>query len=212
MDTPAVKICGITCDSDAKLAVNLGASYLGFILYEKSPRALFLDSYLELAESLPDVPRVVVDVNPDYKKVKSYLEAGFDYFQFHFNDLESDDHISEWSDMVGPERLWLAPKMPDSELFPESLFQYADTFLIDTYVKDGYGGSGQVGNWERFSQLKNDYPEKKWILAGGLRPENIVSALAETTPEIVDASSGVESSPGIKDADLMIEFFDHLKL
>jgi phosphoribosylanthranilate isomerase len=211
MSNSRVKVCGITRAEDGRLAVSLGASYLGFITYAKSRRFIELEEYKSLNGNLPDSFRVAVDVHPSIEDLKKQVEAGFDFFQIHFSEIHDDVYLSEISQIVGYDRLWLAPKLPPDTLFPESLFQYAGTFLIDTYQKAGFGGSGQTGDWVGFKQLKTDYSEKTWVLAGGLRSENIKEAIAVADPQIVDVSSGVEMSPGIKSADKLKAFFDNLR-
>ena len=211
MSNPRVKVCGITRPEDGRLAVSLGASYLGFNTYAKSPRFIELEEYKSLNGNLPDSFRVVIDVHPSIEDLKNQVEAGFDFFQIHFSEIHDDVYLSEISQIVGYDRLWLAPKLPPDALFPESLFQYAGTFLIDTYQKEGFGGSGKTGDWVGFKQLKTDYSEKTWILAGGLRSDNIKEALAVADPQIVDVSSGVEMSPGIKSADKLKAFFNNLR-
>ncbi|QXD25327.1 phosphoribosylanthranilate isomerase [Opitutia bacterium ISCC 51] len=210
MNTPRVKVCGITRPEDGQLALSLGASYLGFILYSKSPRSIDLEAFTSLNASLTDSFRVVVDVRPDMDQVKRYVSAGFDFFQIHFSDVHEGEYLAELSELVGRDRLWLAPKLPPETLFPESLFDYTDNFLMDTFQKNGFGGSGKTGDWKGFRQLKNDYPEKTWILAGGLNPDNIEDAVNQSEADIVDVSSGLESSPGIKSADKLRAFFGNL--
>ena len=211
MSMKRVKVCGITRPEDGRLAVSLGATYLGFILYPKSPRAIELGDFQALHSSLPDSFRVLVDVRPSIESLKSQVDAGFDFFQIHFSEVHDDAYLSEVSQIVGHDRLWLAPKLLPDALFPESLFQYATTFLMDTYQKDGFGGSGKIGNWTHFRRLSEDYPEKIWILAGGLNPDNIKDAVAQANPQIVDVSSGVEESPGMKSHKKLKAFFENLR-
>jgi phosphoribosylanthranilate isomerase len=210
MSSPCVKICGITREEDARLAVSLGATYLGFIFYPNSPRAISLEDFEKLKQTLPDSFRVAVDVRPSIETIKKQIASGFDYFQVHFSEIHDSAYLSVLSETVGRDRLWLAPKLPPGMLFPESLFQYADTFLIDTYHIEGFGGSGKTGDWAGFKQLNIDYPEKYWILAGGLNAENIGAALKLANPQIIDTSSGVELSPGIKSSEKLRSFFSQL--
>ena len=210
MTTPRVKICGLTRQEDAQLALSLGASFLGFIFYPKSLRGIEVDDYKRLSDSLSDSFRVAVDVKPDLEKVKQFDEAGFDFFQVHFSEIHDADYLESISQLVGPDRLWLAPKLAPGTLFPESLFQYADSFLIDTYQKDAFGGTGRTGDWKGFKQLKDDYPEKTWILAGGLGPENINEAISVADPDVLDLSSSVEVTPGIKSAEKLRALFANL--
>ncbi|MCZ6672875.1 MAG: phosphoribosylanthranilate isomerase [Verrucomicrobia bacterium] len=211
MKKPGVKICGITREEDARLAVSLGATYLGFIFYPKSPRVISLEQYLELKNTLPDCFRVAVNVRPNLESINQQINAGFDFFQVHFSEIHDDDYLSELSQAVGQHRLWLAPKLPPGSLFPESLFQYAGTFLVDTYQKEGFGGSGKTGDWAGFKQLKSDYPEVSWILAGGLNPENIGDAILLADPQTVDANSGLEESSGKKSPEKLKAFFNKLQ-
>ena len=192
------------------MALSLGASYLGFILYSKSPRSIDIEEFASLNVSLTDSFRVVVDVRPEMDKVKQYVSAGFDFFQIHFSDVHDAEYLAELTELVGRYRLWLAPKLPPETLFPESLFDYTDNFLMDTFQKDGFVGSGKTGDWAGFRQLKNDYPEKTWILAGGLNPDNIEDAVKQAEADIVDVSSGLESSPGIKSEEKLRAFFENL--
>ena len=77
------------------MALSLGASYLGFILYSKSPRSIDLEEFASLNVSLTDSFRVVVDVRPEMDKVKQYVSAGFDFFQIHFSDVHDAEYLAE---------------------------------------------------------------------------------------------------------------------
>lgn len=101
-------------------------------------------------------------------------------------------------DIAGRHRLWLAPKIPPEKDYPDILLDAADTLLVDTFQKDGFGGSGHTGNWSQFAVLGDRYPEKTWILAGGLNADNISDALQVSRADVVDVNSGVETEPGIK--------------
>jgi phosphoribosylanthranilate isomerase len=76
----------------------------------------------------------------------------------------------------------------------------AQTLLVDTFQKGTYGGSGRTGDWPHFKALRETHPHHHWVLSGGLRPENIRAALQATGAEMVDINSGIEDSPGVKDA------------
>jgi phosphoribosylanthranilate isomerase len=208
-----VKICGITRREDAELALSLGADYLGVIVYEKSPRAVPLDGIPELLKAIPAGKRVLVDVAPSAQQVEAYQKMGFDRFQLHFDLDISMASVAAWSGLVGPEALWLAPRIPEEELhFPQILMEFSDTILLDTYSKESYGGTGESGqNWQRYLDCTLLYQHKKWVLAGGLSPDNIHEALEFTQAEMVDVNSGVEASPGIKDAAKLQLLFHRIK-
>jgi phosphoribosylanthranilate isomerase len=194
-----LKICGITLAKDAHLAAELGADFIGFILFPKSPRYLALADYAALRADLPAGPRrVAVMVEPSAAELAAALAAGFDFFQIHARaDLELST-VAAWKAAVGPERLWLAARLPPGTAFPVGWLSLAGTFLMDTFHAEGFGGSGRTGDWSGFAKLAAAHPEKTWILAGGLSPENIASARAGSGADFLDVNSGVEIAPGIK--------------
>jgi len=194
-----IKVCGITLPEQAKAISGMGADYLGTIVYEKSPRHVPYEALKTLLPSIPESKRILVDVAPSLERLQHYWTLGYHAAQIHF-DLSTDKPLIEaWSKQVGKENLWLAPKIPPTVDFPEYLFDYADTFVLDTYKKDAFGGTGETGGWERFKAWKAQFPDKRFILAGGLSPENLLVAIAATGTTHVDLNSGFETSPGIKD-------------
>ena len=208
---PKIKVCGLTREEDVKLTLSLGADYFGFILYPRSPRAVSLDRAVELASAVPMGQRVAVDVATSLEDLNSYSDAGFDYFQIHFGADFEHNSLAEYSKIVGKEKLWLAPSLASEDTFTEVILDYADTILIDTFVKDQFGGTGKVGDWARFNTLKERYPQTNWILAGGLSPSNLLQALASTAADHLDINSGVETAPGIKDEVKLREAFKVLR-
>ena len=208
-----VKVCGITNEWDALNSLQAGATYLGFILYTKSPRYITLEDVKRICESLKDISckKVAVDVAPKPHDVALMQKAGFQFYQFHFPlDLEKDI-IRQWSELVGPSNLWLAPKLPPGADFPDYLLEYAETFVIDAYSQDKFGGTGKSADWKSFSKYQDLYPEKKWILAGGIGPENAVSSVVQSNARIIDLNSAVESKPGQKEVDKIKSVFEFLK-
>ncbi|MGJ8638206.1 MAG: phosphoribosylanthranilate isomerase [Opitutaceae bacterium] len=207
MENVVIKVCGLTRDQDVSRTIELGANYFGFIVYEPSPRGLELSRAQELSEKVPSGQRVVVDVAPSLERLLSYKAAGFDYFQIHTETNVEEAVLAAWSKVVGASNLWLSPRLRPGEDFPAHFLPYADTFLVDTYSKNQVGGTGQTGDWDGFLELKANYPEKKWILAGGLSPSNISEAIRITGADHVDVNSGVEAAPRVKDLDLLRELF-----
>ena len=207
--TVEVKVCGITNLKDAKTALLAGAKYLGFILYAKSPRNISIENSNLIFENLGNFSfgRVAVDVCPTPESVVQMKEGGFDFFQFHFPLDFDTSKICQWSKLVGPSNLWLAPKLPPGSDFPEKLLEYAENFVIDSYSEDKFGGTGNSADWESFSNYQKKYPDKKWILAGGMGPENIGYALKELDVSLVDVNSAVESMPGVKNEDKIKKLF-----
>ncbi len=206
-----VKVCGITRREDAISSLELGAAAIGINIYPPSPRFVSLESAKELLEIIPPGKRVMVDVAPTPKDLQKRLALGFDFFQIHFPLFTLEVTIAEWSSMVSPERLWLVPRLPEGESFPETILEFANTFLVHAPSGKLFGGAGKTGNWKAFNTLKNKCPQKTWILAGGLNPENIKKAIPKSGTRYIDISSGVESSPGIKDKEKINKLFQNLK-
>jgi len=195
-----LKICGQTRADDARVAADLGADFLGFILYPKSPRYLSIRAYQQLASALPVGPRrVAVMVEPSADDLTAAVAAGFDLFQIHFAHTTPLETLRGWSLQVGAHRLWLAPKLPPTEDVPPEWLPLAGTFLLDTFHASGFGGSGKTGDWEKFARHQQASPQHAWVLAGGLSPDNVADAIARSGARFIDVNSGVETSPGIKD-------------
>tara|TARA_B100000212_G_scaffold205984_1_gene155404 strand:+ start:410 stop:1066 length:657 start_codon:yes stop_codon:yes gene_type:complete len=208
-----VKICGITNKGDAINSLQAGADYLGFILYPQSPRSINLENVNQISECLQDTPgkTVAVDVVPNLADVVLMQQAEFQFYQFHFPlDLEKET-ILRWSELVGPANLWLAPKLPPGARFPDFLLEYAETFVIDAYSKNKFGGTGTSADLESFAKYQSLFPEKNWILAGGLGPKNVVSSVLKTNARTVDLNSAVEQSPGQKDFGKIKSVFEALR-
>ena len=193
------KVCGLTRPEDAALAAQLGAGYLAFNFYPKSPRAVTLTDFRALAKGLPNLPRVAVCVEPTLPDLAAIAAHSFQYFQIHFRPETPLAQVAAWSAQVGPERLWLAPKLPAGAGINPAWLPLARTFLIDTYDPEKFGGTGKTGDWAKFARLEEANPGHTWILSGGLNPENVGEAIRQSGARFVDVNSGVESAPGIKD-------------
>lgn len=208
-----IKVCGITSEKDARLALDCGADYLGIIAYEKSPRHAPRENIKPLLEFIPQGKRVFVDVSTPTDTLDEVRKWGFDHYQIHFDLQISMASVAGWSGLVGMDHLWAAPRIPPDEFyFPQVIMEFSETILVDSYSKEVYGGSGNAGgNWQRFLDCKTLYSHKSWVLAGGLNPHNIRDALAFTDAEMIDVNSGVESEPGIKDPELLRAFFENVR-
>lgn len=193
------KVCGLTSLVDAEFADRCGADYLGFIFYPKSPRVISLAQFKAMAPRLPERRKVAVSVEPTIDELSAMRDAGFDYFQIHFRPEIPDERLTAWSRLVGEKHLWLAPKLPPGADVSPAAVAVAKFILFDTFHAGGFGGSGQTGDWANFARHQAAHPKNFWILAGGLRAENIGAALAQSGARFVDVNSGVESAPGVKD-------------
>ena len=193
-----VKVCGLRSLVDAEAADGVGADYLGFILYPKSPRWITLEQFCALLPRLPPRQKVAVSVEPRPEELIAWLAAGFDQVQVHFRPDTPAETVAAWA-AAAPGKLWLAPKIPAGTAWRTDWLAASGTMLLDTYHPAGFGGSGQTGDWSYFSRCRTEHPAHQWILAGGLGPENVARALAESGARWIDVNSGVETAPGVKD-------------
>lgn len=187
-----VKICGITNLADAQAAVKAGADALGFNFYEKSPRFVLTATAAEISRALPPFTlRVGVFVNPAGEFVRrAMVECCLNVLQFH------GDEPPEFCTQFGLMSM-KAFRVRDTVSLPELSKYRTDAWLLDAYVSDTFGGTGEKFNWTL--ALEAQKPGKPVFLAGGLTPENVAAAIRQVQPFGVDVSSGVESSPGRKD-------------
>jgi phosphoribosylanthranilate isomerase len=204
-----IKFCGLTRPEDADFAASLGASYVG-VIFAGGPRSLNIPRAMEV---LGVVPRTVarVGVFADQSADEIARTAGvlqLDAVQLHGS--------------FDPERIAALRRMFDGEIWPvcrlagatlppvvTEMFSVGDGLLLDAAVPGKLGGTGVTLPWAELSEPLHELRRfKRIILAGGLRPENVGRAIAALSPDVVDVSSGVESSPGIKDHERMREFRD----
>lgn len=197
-----VKICGVTRQEDALLASRLGADYIGFIFYPKSPRYISPEKAGEIIQLLPpEIKTVGIFVNETVERISHvFHEIGLNIVQLHSVNNESDYRgIRE----RGIPYLRVTRISADGSKIPEDNNCYAH--LLDTFDKDEYGGTGKVFDW---NSIRGAGKQKRIFLSGGLNPENVAEAIRIVNPFAVDVSSGVEIEPGVKDKVKMQEFID----
>jgi phosphoribosylanthranilate isomerase len=201
-----VKICGLTTLWDARRSAELGADYLGFVLYPKSPRFILPERAFEIISELPEeVKKVAVVVNADADMVNSLLEGGFDLVQLHGDEKPEILKKVPASRVIKVFRISDAPP-PEEEL---RRWEGVYAFLLDTYKKGQYGGTGETFDWEAAATLsRKGY---KIFLSGGLTPENVTEAVRRVKPYAVDVSSGVELTKGKKDLEKVKRFIENAK-
>jgi phosphoribosylanthranilate isomerase len=200
-----VKICGITNLRDARAAVAAGADFLGFIFYRKSPRYIPPSKARRLIACLPrTVRKVGVFVNEDKERVKAVASScGLDMVQFH--GTETPAYVNAFKAC----RVIKAVRVKGRRSL-EGLDKYrADFFLLDTFRKGRFGGTGATFAWKVLAPLAKK--KVNIIVSGGLTPENVGGLLRVFRPYGVDVSSGVEKAPGKKDHGLVKRFIDAVK-
>ena len=199
----SVKICGITSFNDAIMAANYGASALGFIFYEKSPRYINPEILKTWISNVPSsVIKVGVFVNKDVDKVNKIAEE----LNLEMVQLHGDESPGYCSQMIRPViKVFRVNNKFDSIMLKK---YQVSTFLFDTYNKENRGGTGESFNWQSILQLNTETPV---ILSGGLNADNVLKGIEVVKPSAVDVNSGVEVAPGKKDEGKIKNLFTILK-
>ncbi len=201
-----VKICGLSTQDTMNAALDAGANFVGLMFYPTSPRNVSLRQASELARLAQGRALVVtVTVNADNALIKSIAEnVGPDFIQAHGD--ETPDRIAEITRMTGI-AAYKVLKVRALEHMAKAADYKASRFMMyDAMPPEGAvlpGGNGLAFDWTILKEAARPF-----MLAGGLTPENVGEAIRVTGAAMVDVSSGVETSPGVKDAKLIAKFIE----
>lgn len=218
--TNQVKLCGYLYSSDVLKSLRLSVDYIGFNLFFKSPRYVSLKTALRIIkksnfENLNQQKKhqtklVAVLVDPSFKLVKKIIDSKkFSVIQLHGNEnLKFIAKIYRYlkslkSPFFKKIQIWkvfsLENKLDLEEDIRKKLKKYSPachSFILDVPKQQNYQkGIGEFSQFDLFQKLQKDY---NLILAGGIKPENIVNMMTKTKAKIVDVASGVEFRPGVK--------------
>jgi len=212
-----VKICGITQPDQGRAIVEAGATVLGFICAPASPRFISPPQIAQIVAALPQnyltghlsCDRIGVFVNASLDTIYETVAIGqLTGVQLHGS--ESPDFCHQVKQMLPNIELIKALRIPSAEAINQAVDYYGsiDTLLLDAYHPTLAGGTGKTLDWK---SLENFHPDVPWFLAGGLTPENILTALQRIHPNGIDLSSGVEINPGNKDLQKVAQLFRNLE-
>lgn len=201
------KVCGITSEQDARVAVEVGADALGFVFYRPSPRCVDFDLAGRIAAELPRRTwrvGVFVDASPE-RMSRAVEQVGLDFLQ-----LCGDEDPGICAAL--PRHAFKALRV-ETDADPDAVMAAAArypecTLLIDAARPGMYGGTGHRAGWEAAREAAARY---RLFLAGGLTADNVGAAVEAVDPWGVDVSSGVEASPGVKDHDKLRAFASSLE-
>jgi phosphoribosylanthranilate isomerase len=198
-----VKVCGITGPEDALTAASAGADAIGLIFAPESRRCVTTEGARAITAALPPfVTPVGVFVNEPRERITQIAETcGLGALQLHGE--EPPEACRGWSLPV------VKVFRVGADFDPEVLARYHGcAFLLDAALPGARGGTGTTCDWDRAADAVAHGPV---ILSGGLGPENVGEAIARVGPYGVDASSGLERAPGVKDPDKVRAFVTHAK-
>jgi phosphoribosylanthranilate isomerase len=200
-----VKFCGITRIEDAREAVRLGAWAIGLNHWEESPRRCDPAIAVEIsAELRRQVAVTGVFVNPTLDEVARAAEdETLAMIQLHGD--EGPDFCREVARRTGCKVIKAIRVRSSAEITGAEAFR-TDYHLFDAHRRGRPGGTGESFDWELIRDRRSEIPA---IVAGGLTPANVAAAIEVTRPFAVDVSSGIETSPGIKDHALMTAFAEN---
>lgn len=204
-----IKICGISTIETMQAAADAGVDYIGLVHFEKSPRHVSFEQAAEIRRHAPSSLKIVVllvNASPTIT-ANALTIVKPDVLQFHGSETP------EWIKLVKEKtkvEVWKALGVRDRHSLMNSA-RYngiVDRLLFDAPAKALPGGTGTSFDWEL---LRTHEHAIDWGLAGGLDPDNVAQALAETNAPLVDTSSGVESAAGVKDIDKITRFCQAVK-
>jgi len=205
-----VKFCGITSSEDAERAVLAGCDAVGFVFFKDSPRYVTPEKAESMIKKLPPfVSAVGIFVNEDLDFIGECVErCGLNTVQLHGD--EDVKYCVNFKNMRFKDvKLIKAIRVKDQRSLRSIEECPADAFLLDTYKSNVYGGTGK-GFDRGLAVLAKEYG-RCLIIAGGLNTNNVYSVIKEIRPYGVDVSSGIESSPGKKNRELMEEFMKEVR-
>ena len=195
-----VKICGNTRKEDVEHAIHSGANAIGFIVgFPSTPRNLDLDQAYRLLKDIPTSIDSVVVTN-EYNR--NLMRRIAEKLPITTIQLIGNTQYSQEIREIFPDIHLIKVVYAEPERLIQSALNFSkdyDTILIDTKTKDIPGGTGLTHNWSLSRKAVTTIHPTPVILAGGLTPQNVEDAVRIVQPHSVDVSSGVESTPGIKD-------------
>ncbi len=204
------KICGLSTAEALEAAIAGGASHVGLVHYAPSPRHVTLGDAAALRQRAEGRVKVVLLlVNPEPRDLVRAMEAVKpDAVQFH--GAETLEYLGKLRGHL-PAEIWKAVGVRDADALNRAMrfAGLADRLLYDAPASSLPGGTGVRFDW---SLLAGHRHAAEWGLAGGLSPDNVAEAIRATGAPLVDVSSGVESTPGVKDVDKIAAFLKATRL
>jgi phosphoribosylanthranilate isomerase len=203
-----VKICGLSTPETMQAALDHGADMVGLVFFAKSPRNVSLAQAKSLATQARDKAKIValvVDAQDEFLSMIAH-ELKPDFIQFHGN--ESPQRMADMQTLVRVPLIKAIKVESALDVASAQAYSAASLILYDAKAsKDELpGGNGLAFDWKLLADVQGEF-----MLAGGLNVDNVRAAIQLTKAPIVDVSSGVESSTGVKDVHLIAKFIKAAK-
>lgn len=207
-----IKICGVTSVQDALHCAAAGADAIGLNFFAQSPRFVSTQVARSISASLGDsVAKVGVFVNKPTDEIRAIVEeVGLDAVQLHGDEPTLAIRALSGVPVLRAWRLSSANHTALLDYMDECRRQdsFPAGWLIDAWAPGIYGGSGATAPWGAIKPVREHLGTASLILAGGLNPDNVSTAITSVRPDAVDVASGVEASPGKKDPDKVLRFVE----
>jgi phosphoribosylanthranilate isomerase len=206
--TAKVKICGLSEPVTLNAALDAGADFIGLMFFAKSPRNVSLEQarvLADIASGIAKITTVVVDADDTLlHDIATHVKP--DYIQAH--GKETPARVAEIKALTGIPVVKVISVADAADIArAQSYASVAEFMMFDAKTTGPLpGGMGHAFDWSLLSGAQHPY-----MLAGGLRPETVAGAIAQTGAQMVDVSSGVESAPGVKDETLIRKFIEAAK-
>lgn len=208
-----VKICGLSTPETVDAAIAAGADLVGFVFYPKSPRNVSIEQAASLAYRARGKARIVALVVDADDALVAAINSGVDPDLFQAHGSETPERIAAITALTGkPVIKAIRVKDATDIAAAEAFTRVASLILYDAKAPETLKGALPGGNGLSFDwTLLGNRPAPAFMLSGGLNPDNVADGIRMTGAPIVDVSSGVESSPGIKDVRLIRKFIEAAK-
>jgi phosphoribosylanthranilate isomerase len=206
-----VKICGIKNPDILETAITAGADMVGFVHFMRSPRHVTIEEIGDLISAARGrVQTCVLLVNPDNSCVAEVAALGPDFIQLH--GPETPHRVETIRAEAGVEIIKALPIGTAEDVAHVADFvEIADRILLDAKPPKGADRPGGLGTAFDWNLLKALDPSIPFMLSGGLTPDNVAEAIRAVRPYGVDASSGMETAPGVKDKRLIEAFVRNVR-
>ena len=209
-----VKICGLSTPDTVTAALDAGADLIGFVFYPKSPRNISPEAAKSLAQLARGRARIVaLIVDAEDSLIDDIVrEVDPDFFQAHGN--ESPERVREICSRTGRQVIKAIKIRTEADVARAKAYEHSAALILydakapETLKHALPGGNGIAFDW---TLIGSEHAAPSFILSGGLNAGNVAEAIKVTGASIVDVSSGVEKSPGIKDIGLIVNFISAAK-
>ncbi|MEI6809622.1 MAG: phosphoribosylanthranilate isomerase [bacterium] len=200
MNSVEIKICGLNRRDDAAAALDLGADYIGFVLYAGSARFISGIRLAKLLDGLSAEKKAIGVFVNESRAVVEKIASDCNLFAIQLN---GNERAEEFVEMTVP--VWRSVRFLDGHCSPLPGKWPASRYVVDSAIPGLYGGTGKTADWKKAARFASRHPT---MLAGGLTPGNVAIAILVTRPAGVDVSSGVERNPRRKDRAKMKAFIE----